>query len=205
MDFAKKAHFFPTKEILTYLVLSLCSIVVLIRFVNVTPHVDQDFFFSSSDPQLQQEKRVSKMFKRRDTQLVLCVQGDIESFKYAKRIKNLCHRIASVPGVINVVSITNGPNDIKDALGSPFWKRLLIAEDKESTNIIVILEADRSRAAVVPIEQMAKQAEAKNFSVLMSGVPYIVKLIHRQLVHDFSIFSLLAIAIFSLVVLYIFN
>ncbi|KPK97405.1 MAG: hypothetical protein AMJ95_09200 [Omnitrophica WOR_2 bacterium SM23_72] len=202
---AKKIHLFPGKEILIYLFLTLCSIVVLIEYVNVTPHVDTDFFFSSDDPQLQQERRLSKFFRRKDTQLILCAQGDIKSPKYAQRIKVLGQRIASVPGVMSVVSITNGPKDIRDALESPFWKRLLIAEDKQATNIIVILEAGQARAAVAPIEEIAKEAETEHFTVLVSGIPFIIKLIHRHLVHDFSLFSLLAIVIFSVVVLYIFR
>lgn len=201
----KKSYPLLGKEILTYLALSLCSVLVLVAFVNVTPHVDEDFFFSSSDPQLQQEKRVSKLFRRKDAQLILCVQGEIKSREYAQRIKNLCQEISTVPGVMNVVSITSGPNNIKDALESPFWKRLLISEDKQATNIIAILEAIRSESALAAIEQIAKKAGREDFTVLISGIPYIVKLIERQLIRDFSIFSLLAVIIFSVVILYIFR
>ena len=205
MNMARKSTPCLSKEILTYLFLSLCSVGVLVKFVNLTPHVDEDFFFSSSDPQLQQEKLLSKLFKRKDTQLIICAQGDILSAGYAKKIKSLTRKIASVPGVTRVLSIASGPNDVADALKSPFWKRLLIAEDQQATNIIVVLEAARSEAAVLPIERIAKEAGAKDFTVLISGVPYIVTLVQRQLIHDFRTFSLLAIVIFSVVVLVIFR
>ncbi|MBP7216596.1 MAG: MMPL family transporter [Candidatus Omnitrophica bacterium] len=205
MNKIKKFYLRLNKEILTYLVLSACSIAVLFAFTDIIPRVEEDFFFSSSDPQMQQEKRLSKLFKRKDSQLIICAQGDITSIEYAKRIRSLSQKIAAVPGVTSVVSITNGPNNIADAFRSPFWGRLLIADDKQATNIIVILEAVRSESAVFPIERVAKQSETQDFKVIVSGAPYIVKLIQRQLIHDFSTFSILAIVIFSFVILYIFR
>ncbi|MEW6100824.1 MAG: MMPL family transporter [Candidatus Omnitrophota bacterium] len=196
---------FLSKEIFTYLVLTVCSVWVLAAFVNITPRVEEDFFFSSSDPQLQQEKTVSKLFKRRDAQLVLCVQGGVNSSQYVQRIKNLCDEIGGVAGVTSVVSITHGPDNINDALKSPFWRRLLVSEDKQGTNIIVILESGDSDDTLSRVEEIAKSAGKEDFRVLVSGIPYIVKLIQRQLVRDFRIFSLLAFVIFSIVILYIFR
>ncbi len=205
MSMTRKSYALLSKEILIYLVLSVCSILVLVKYVNITPKVEEDFFFSSSDPRLQQEKHLSKLFKRRDAQLIICVLGDIKSAGYVEKIKDLSQNIKSVAGVIGVVSITNGPNNVYDSLNSPFWRRLLISEDKEATNIIVILEANKYENAIVPIEQIAREAEDEDFTVLISGIPYIIKLIQRQLVKDLNTFTLLAIVIFSLVVLYIFR
>lgn len=204
-DASKNSTPFLSKEIAVYLVLTLCSVLTLIAFVNLIPQVDEDFFFSSSDPHFQQEKRISKSFKRKDTQLILAAQGKIETPEYAQKVDLLSQEIASVPGVVTVVSITRGPKDYLDALNSPFWKRLLISDDRQGTNIIVVLEKGKTETAVSSIEQLVKKTGTNDFAVLISGIPYIITLIQRQLVHDFSTFSLLAFILFSFVILFIFR
>lgn len=205
MDTPKKTYAFLNKEILTYLVLTICSFFVLTAFVDLAPRVDENFFFSSSDPQLQQEKRISNLFQRKDTQLIISIQGQIDSPKYAKKIQGLSQEITSVPGVISVVSLTEGPKNISDALYSPFWKRLLVTDDRHASNVIVVLENTDTGDTVTAIERLVQQANAKDFIGLISGMPYIVRLIQRHLVHDFATFSLLAFLMFSCVILVIFR
>ena len=125
---AQKPHRLPSKEIWTYLLLSLCSVWVLLKFVNVTPRVDEDFFFSSSDPQLQQEKLLSRLFLRKDSQLIICVQGQIRAPAYAQRIRGFCRRITAVPGVLSVVSITNEkPRTMTSTKAGPFVAKVMKA------------------------------------------------------------------------------
>ncbi|MCF7892418.1 MAG: hypothetical protein K9L96_05545, partial [Candidatus Omnitrophica bacterium] len=42
------------KEIITYLLLTFCSLFVLFSYLDLNPQIGRNLFFSSSDPQLQQ-------------------------------------------------------------------------------------------------------------------------------------------------------
>src|SRR5437667_153244 len=107
-------------------------------FADLTPHVDQQFFFASDDPQLQESNRIDERFPS-GSQLILSVASpDISSDAYLERLRQLTERIASIPSATGVRSLADGPNDFKDAEASPFWNRLLIAENRRSSNVIVL-------------------------------------------------------------------
>src|SRR5262245_13586804 len=102
-------------------------------FVDLRPRVDQYFFFSSDDPQLQETRKIDERFPS-GSQLILSVASpDISSDAYLERLQRLTDRIASVPSVTGVRSLADGPKDFKDAEASPFWRRLLIADNRRSS------------------------------------------------------------------------
>jgi len=144
---------FLSPEVWTFIGITVLSLFVIIRFVNLVPQVDNDFFFSSDDPQFQSEQRISDLFKRNDTQIIISASGTINSEEYAENIKNLTEELKAIVGITYVKSISNGPADLEDALKSPLWKRLLIADDQGSTNLVVLLDESRSQTVVKEVEK----------------------------------------------------
>jgi len=193
------------KEALAFLCLTLLSLIALIKFVNLTPQVDENFFFAENDPQFQNELKISERFLRKDTQLIISAKGDIRSEQYYQKIEALSDTLLEAPGVSGIKSISEGPANIQDAINSSLWKRLLIAEDQQSTNIIVLLNDKQSSQSINPIEKIIHAAEDKNFQLNISGLSYIVELIKRNLLHDLRTFSLLAFVVFALAIFWIFR
>ncbi|OGX52658.1 MAG: hypothetical protein A2267_10835 [Omnitrophica WOR_2 bacterium RIFOXYA12_FULL_38_10] len=183
----------------------MLSLFVIIRFVNLVPQVDNDFFFSSDDPQFQSEQRISDLFKRNDTQIIISASGTINSEEYAENIKNLTEELKAIVGITYVKSISNGPADLEDALKSPLWKRLLIADDQGSTNLVVLLDESRSQTVVKEVEKIVEQATSDDFKLRISGLPYVVELISRYLIRDLRTFSLIAFILFGIVIYLIFH
>ena len=192
-------------EILIFLLLTVVVGFVLAKYVNLTPQVDGNFFFSTNDPQLQAEKRISELFQRRDTQLIISAEGNIMSFRYLKKIKGLSAKISLLPEVASVISISTGPKTAQTAIKSPLWRRLLIADNEKSTNIIVVLTENRIETTLQSIEELTAKANADDFTLRISGAPYIAKLIQRNLSSDFIVFSLLTLLIFTLLILLVFR
>ncbi len=194
-----------SKEVWTFLGLTVLSLFVIIRFVNLVPQVDNDFFFSSDDPQFQSEKRISDLFKRNDTQIIISASGAIRSEKYSENITNLTKELAKIAGITYVKSISNGPADLKDALKSPLWRRLLIADDQKSTNLVVLLDESKAQKIVEEVEKVVAQATSEDFKLRISGLPYVVELISRYLIRDLRTFSLVALILFGIVIYLIFH
>ncbi|MGE5279758.1 MAG: hypothetical protein ACM3L6_03320, partial [Deltaproteobacteria bacterium] len=172
--------------------LALASLGTLLRFGNLTPRIGGSFFFASSDPQLQEEKRISEKFQRQDSQLIVSAEGPVRDTLYAIRIDELTRDVAGLEGVTSVLSVTNGPKDVHDALESPLWRRLLVAENENATNLIVLLEGSISADLVPTIEKILADAQKKDFKLRLSGAPYIVQIIQRNLRRDFRTFSFFA-------------
>ncbi|HBG61605.1 MAG TPA: hypothetical protein DDX37_07240 [Candidatus Omnitrophica bacterium] len=196
---------FLSPEVWTFIGITVLSLFVIIRFVNLVPQVDNDFFFSSDDPQFQSEQRISDLFKRNDTQIIISASGTINSEEYAENIKNLTEELKAIVGITYVKSISNGPADLEDALKSPLWKRLLIADDQGSTNLVVLLDESRSQTVVKEVEKIVEQATSDDFKLRISGLPYVVELISRYLIRDLRTFSLIAFILFGIVIYLIFH
>lgn len=49
----------------------------------------------------------------------------------------MTQQLQSVEGVTSVESLADGPKNFEDAEKSPFWKRLLIAENGRSSNVVI--------------------------------------------------------------------
>ncbi len=205
MSQLKSKYPFFSAEAAAFLVLAILTLTILFNFVDLTPHVDSDFFFSSDDPNYQADAKISKLFKRKDSQIIISISGNIFSAEYQKKIHRLTGILSELDFITNVKSITAGPKNVKDALQSPFWRRALIAENQESSNIIIIVSNLFSPTLVEKIEQLTSAMQAPDFQIRISGFPYIVELIQRSLITDLNVFSKLAFILLSITIIMIFH
>lgn len=107
--------------------------------MDLKPVVDENFFFSTSDPEFRQSKKIEERFPSQPELILSVSSSDISSPRYLERIERITKRIQAIDAVSAVKSLSEGPKDFKDAVDSPFWSRLLISEDRKSTNVIVFI------------------------------------------------------------------
>ncbi|MBN1793332.1 MAG: MMPL family transporter [Candidatus Omnitrophica bacterium] len=189
-----------------FCVLTVLSALFLLRFVNLEPRVNDDFFFSSDDPQYQSEHLISKLFLRNDRQIIISATGDITSPDYAENIRRLSTSLLALDQITGVKSITHGPNNLNDALKSPLWKRLLISDDRSSSNIILFLKEGTDNKEMVPlIEALINTYSSGDFKLHTAGLPYVVELIRRNLLRDLRFFSLIAVIVFGFIIFQLFH
>jgi len=181
--------------------------IVLVLFSNIVdlkPQVERNFFFSDKDPQVRTNRLISEIFPE-PPQLIVSVKGNIRSPAYFKDIESLTLAFAALPEVDSVQSLSRGPRNLKDALKSPLWSRVLIAKDERSTFMSVFLKDAPTEKMVPKAEKIRDRFTKPGFKVLVSGVPYIVELIRRNLFQDLRTFSLASFIVFSIVQLFIFR
>src|SRR2546425_2074811 len=180
------------------LALTAVLFVVVAVFVDLKPVVEENFFFSTSDPGFGQSKKIDQRFPSQP-QLVLAVSSsDISSPRYLERIQKLTQQVEAVDGVSAVKSLTKGPKNFQDALASPFWSRLLIAKDRKSTNVIVFTEAQDTGKLIRRLERIVHESDERDFRIHIAGTPYVAERLQRSLEHDFRYFSLTAVVLFGL-------
>lgn len=173
--------------------------------VDLTPHVDQQFFFSSDDPQLQESNAIDRRFPS-GSQLILSVAApNIAAGPYLERVQRLSARLAAMPAVTGVRSLADGPDDFEDAAKSPFWSRLLIADNRRSSNIIVLTSASNPGPLIQRIETVIGEFDRSDFRIRMAGAPYVVEMIRRSIGHDAAYFGLTAIALFGVAMWWVFR
>ena len=115
-------------------------------FVDLRPVVDENFFFSTSDPGVRQTKKIEQHFPSKPELILTVSSHDISSSRYLERIQKLTRRIDEIDGVSSVKSLTAGPKSFQDAVASPFWSRLLISKDRKASNLIVfVLDKDTEK------------------------------------------------------------
>ena len=196
----------PFFSVWVFLALSVGSFACLAVFVDLNPVVDDNFFFSSEDPQFQSEQEIDKLFIRKDTQLIIAATGNITSAAYRDKVSQLSQALLDMPGVSSVNSLTHfGPKSVDDALSSPLWKRLIISDDQRSSNIIVLLEERNQSQIVADIEQLITRFDADDFRLRAAGLPYVIEQIRRNLTRDLKVFSILAFAVFGLLIFGLFQ
>ncbi len=196
-----------SKEVFVFLCLSFLSALVLFNYVDLIPRVDSNFFFSSTDPQSQDDNLITREFKRKDDLLIINASGPINSPDYKEKISFLSDSLFVLDDVTDIYSISyaNGPMTLRDALAGPLLSRLLITKDLKSTNIIIFLKDNYSDSAIPNIEKIVAQNSGPDFHLTMSGSPYIVWQIGRLLFRDIKFFSLLAVLIFGTVIFLVFR
>jgi len=193
------------KETWIFIGLTIISALVLFNYVNLVPRVDNNFFFSNTDPQFQDENFISHLFKRKDSLLIINAAGPIESKEYMQKVRDLGDSLLKLRGIAAIKSIAHGPNGLEDAIKGPLWERLLISKDQKSTNIIVFLKDSFPQSLISNIEKLILAYSRDDFHLIMSGPPYIVELISRHLLKDIRVFTLLVLVIFGVVILFIFR
>src|SRR5438045_7955905 len=121
------------------LALTVALFALVAALVDLRPVVDENFFFSTSDPQFRQSKKIEQRFPSRPEVILTVSSRDISSPRYLGRIQKLTQQINTIDEVSAVKSLAEGPKNFQDALASQFWSRLLIAEDRNSSNVLVFL------------------------------------------------------------------
>jgi len=172
--------------------------VLVLVFVDLKPVVEENFFFSTSDPGLQQSREIEKKFPSQPEVILAVSSSDISSPQYLERIQKLTQRVHTIGSVNAVKSLTEGPKSFDDALKSPFWSRLLIAENRKSTNVIIFVEGKATEKPVTRLLRIIHEMDARDFHIHIAGPPYVVEMLRRSLAHDFRYFSLTAVVLFGL-------
>ncbi|MFC1752983.1 RND family transporter [Thermoproteota archaeon] len=194
------------REVLALILLTILSILCIAKFVPLTPSVDKNFFFSSDDPQFQSEHAINRLFVRQDSQLIISAEGNLKDKEYRNKISKLSEKLLEIEGIFSVNSLTHaGPGNVRNAINSPLWKRLIISNDKKATNIIVLLDEEKSSQIITQVEEIKKDIEDEDFHLRIAGLPYVVELIKRSLLKDLRIFSILVILIFGFIIFQIFH
>ena len=166
-------------------------------FVNLKPQVDENFFFSTSDPGIRQSKKIDRTFSSQPELILVVSSPDIASPRYLERIAKLTREIQWIHAVTAVKSVAEGPKSFQDAIESPFWSRLLIAQDRNSTNVLAFLRPGDPEQAIMKIERVIHELDEKDFRIHLAGAPYVVEMIRRSLAHDFWYFSLTSVILFG--------
>ena len=180
------------------LALTVALFVLVAALVDLKPVVDENFFFSTSDPQFRQSKKIEQRFPSRPEVILTVSSRNISSPRYLGRIQKLTQQVNTIDAVSAVKSLTAGPKNFQDALASPFWSRLLIAPDRRSSNLIVFMEGKDTEKSIKHLERIMHELDEKDFRIHIAGPPYVVEMIRRSLAHDFWYFSLTAVVLFGL-------
>lgn len=182
-----------------WLMLALTAIlfVLVAAFVDLKPQVDENFFFSSHDPQFQESAKIDRIFPSGSQLIVSVTSPRISSERYLERLGQLTRQLQSVPGITSAQSLADGPKNFEDAEKSPFWKRLLIAENGRSSNVVVFASSKNSQQLISRMEAIVNRFDARDFRIQMAGAPYVAEMIRRNLQHDFRVFSLTCFLLFG--------
>src|SRR5205809_4876182 len=73
--------------------------VLVALFVDLRPVVDENFFFSTSDPGVRQTKKIEQHFPSKPELILTVSSRDISSPRYLCRIQKLTKEIHSINGV----------------------------------------------------------------------------------------------------------
>jgi predicted RND superfamily exporter protein len=165
--------------------------------VDLKPRVDENFFFSSDDPQFQESKKIEERLPA-NSQLILSVSSsDISSEHYLERLQRMTEQIKSIQSVTGVQSLAVGPKNFADAEASPLWRRLLIAHNQRSSNVVVLIQSKETEGLIHDLEKIIHEFDEKDFRIRIAGAPYVSEMIRRSLDHDFRYFSLTAVVLFG--------
>jgi len=162
-------------------------------WVDLSPKVESDFFFSEDDPQLQVSNELNQRYPGGELVVVRAedTAGDPEA--YRERIGELTEAFSGVEGVTSVRSITTD-----DAERSPLFSRVLLTPDPAATNLLVSVDATDPEVLLPRLEAVVEEHRAPGVDVVMSGVPVIVEQIRRNLFQDLQVFSLASLLLFGL-------
>ena len=164
-------------------------------WVDLSPKVESDFFFSADDPQLQVANELNERYGGGGEELVVVraedTAGDPEA--YRERIGELTEAFLEMEAVTSVFSITTD-----DPEGSPMFSRILLTPDEAATNLIVSVDETDPELLLPLLEAVVEEHQAPGLDVVMSGVPVIVEQIRRNLFQDLQVFSLASLLLFGL-------
>jgi predicted RND superfamily exporter protein len=190
-----------------WLAAAVCALlgIVLFAFVDLTPAVEADFFFSTDDPQFQANQLVERQFGSAPQIFIAARSDGLFSGPYLQRIRRLTTDLSRVDGVIDVRSLTRGPDDLEDIGESPFWSRLLLAPKRSASFIVVRTATDDQPRIVSAIDRLVERHSTEGFALGVSGVPYVAEHIRRQLTAELRRLSIAAFAAFAVLIAVLFR
>ena len=187
-----------------WILFTALTIAGLFLYVDLKPRVEENFFFSSEDPEFKADKAIGQIFPQLPF-VIFAAKGDLRAPEYRERLDQMTRAIAAIPEVVSVQSLTRGPDNLKDAAKSPLWRRILLTQDGEASLMPVFLKAIPLEVMVPKLEKVRDQFHGPGFDVSISGAPYITEVIQRKLLVDFKLFSAAAFAVFGLMILFLFR
>ena len=104
------------------------SLIALFTWVDLSPRVEGDFFFSPDDPQYLASAEIADRFPQAEQVIVRASAPDIHTEKYRTLVDELTRTLAAAEGVADVSSVAN-----KDATDSPLWRRVLTTPNADAT------------------------------------------------------------------------
>lgn len=179
---------------------------LFLRFVDLRPEVSPDFFFGSNDPELAQSAAIHDLFPSDEFLLISVAARDIFSPRYYDRLSSFSEDLAKIAGISRVVSVATGPENVRTASESPFWRPLLVSDDNGATLIIAFVDANAFPDLIKEVEAAsALFRDRKAFDIRISGMPYIVEQIQRSLIYDLKTFSTTSLLLFAAILLIVFR
>jgi len=182
-----------------FVALALSATASALIFVDLSPRVDENFFFASDDPQVQEDRKIRELFLDQP-QVIVSARGDVHSGAYSRRIARLGNDLAGIEGVLGVSDIHHGPKDVEDAFQGELWRRLLVSEDGTSTNVVVTVGTENWEGLVRGIEEVVARHRGEGFELAISGVPYVVEQIRRESLRDLKVFGIAVILVFGVMI-----
>lgn len=194
--------------------IALCAALgfALFVFVDLSPQVDDDFFFSSDDPQLQNSLQIEEEFGS-DQQVFIAARAEhLASKNYISKVLGLSEELRTIDGVADVLSLTHGPEKpeevperdpeeiFEDLRDSPFWTQLILAPDQSATFIVLRLSDEEPSETIRAIDRVLATHEEPDFELAASGVPYVSEHIRQKLEDDLRLFSVGAFVMFGLLI-----
>ena len=175
------------------------AIGAVITLLPLEPRIAPGFFFAQDSKALEEIRIQEKRFGSQALLMVIARSPNIDTPHYAQQITQLSEALAALPGIITVRSLSNGPDDLADALDSPIWNRLLLYPDGQASNLILVLDSAEPAASQVPEVEVLNQHRRPDFDLLQTGVPYVVHSIGSELQSEFRRLGGLALAVFALI------
>ena len=197
----------PLARLLPAASLALAALIgwLVFAFVDLTPRVDERFFFAPDSPAHREAQALHRKFKSQELLAVTARAPDITSDAYRARIERLTEKLARIDGVLHVSSLTQGPDDLEDAQEGPMWRRLILLPDVSATNLVLAVDTTDVRRLIQSITGVMRDQELHNFQLSLAGVPYVIDSISQNLRTDFRNFSLAAVAVFGVLMLALFR
>lgn len=194
-------------QILPALSLGLAALLgaATLAWVNLSPRIDQRFFFAADSPAYRESQALNERFMSRELLVVTAHGDDIGSTQYRERIARLTQRLERLRRVLSVRSLTQGPDGLQDARESPLWRRLLLLPETPATNLLLVVDDRQPGPLVDSVTRVLRSMERPDFRLSLAGVPYVVDAIGRNLKQDFRTFSVAAVGLFSALILLLFR
>ena len=162
-------------------------------WVDLSPKVESDFFFSADDPQLQASAELERRYPSPPQVVIRAEDRGDDPSGYRDRVRALTDALAEVDGALNVLSITTD-----NPARSPLFGRILLTPDEHATNLILQTDGTDPEILLPRLEAVVQAHETPDFDLVMSGVPVIVEQIRRNLFRDLVVFSLAALLLYGL-------